>query len=139
MFGPEKIIVHHSLTKDSGTVSWGAIRRYHIEHCGWTDIGYHAGIELVYTEYETFFGRPWDIPGTHTLGHNRSSLGFCFVGNYDLTRPAEKMLETGAKVIKLWMRLFNITKDSVFAHHDFADYKSCPGKRFSMDRLRQCL
>lgn len=136
MFTPNKIVIHHSLTEDGSTVSWGAIRRYHTEHCGWIDIGYHAGIELVYTEYEIFFGRPWDTPGAHTLGQNRTSLGFCFVGNYDLTLPAEKLLKTGAKLIRLWMKLYNIPKDRVYKHHDFADYKTCPGTRFSIDALR---
>ena len=136
---PEKIIIHHSLTKDGATVSWGAIRRWHTEHHGWVDIGYHAGIELVYTEYEIFYGRPWDAPGSHTIGQNSISLGFIFVGNYDLIEPTDKMLETSAKLLKLWMRLYDIPKHRIYRHHDFAKDRTCPGSKFDMNKLRNFL
>ena len=143
---PTKIIIHHSLTKDSGTVSWGAIRRYHTSpppegpsSGPWSDIGYQAGLELVYTEYEMFIGRMWDKGGAHTRGQNHKSLGFLFVGNYDFEPPPERMLEVGAKVISLWMRLFNIPKEKIFRHSDFASYKSCPGEQFDLDDLKKWL
>lgn len=136
---PTKIIIHHSLTKDSGTVSWGAIRRWHVEHNSWIDIGYHGGVELVYTEYEMFIGRMWDKIGAHTRGQNDVSLGFIFVGNYDFEPPPVRMLEVGAKVISLWMRLFNIPKDRVYRHSDFASYKSCPGTEFDLQELKKWL
>ena len=136
---PQEIIIHHSLTKDSRTVSWGAIRRWHTEHCGWGDIGYHAGIELVYTEYEIFIGRPWDKMGAHTAGQNDKSLGFVFVGNYDLEPPAERMLEIGARIISLWMRLFDMPKEKIYPHSKFASYKSCPGTEFDLEELKKWL
>ena len=143
---PLKIIIHHSLTKDSGTVSWGAIRRYHTSpppdgpaDGPWDDIGYHAGIELVYTEFETFMGRSWDKAGAHCRGYNDQSLGFVFVGNYDFEPPPKRMLEAGAQVIALWMRLFDIPKDKIYRHSDFASYKSCPGIKFDLEELKKWL
>lgn len=136
---PTKIIVHHSLTADSGTVSWNAIRKYHMETNGWSDIGYHAGVELVETagikSYEILMGRIWDVVGAHATGFNSDSLGICFVGNYDLIAPPEKMLSTGAKVIALWLRVFGIEKAAIYRHSDFNLDKSCPGTQFPFSHL----
>lgn len=133
-----KIIVHHSLTKDSGTVSWGAIRRYHIEQLGLEDIGYHAGVELVTNQdisyYEVLLGRRWNKEGAHTRGHNRDSLGICFIGNFDDEPPSLDQLTVGAKLIQYWMDLFGIPLSRIYPHRHFAA-KSCPGKRFDMNVL----
>jgi N-acetylmuramoyl-L-alanine amidase len=140
---PEKIIIHHSLTKDTGTVSWGAIRTYHTIELGWDDIGYHAGCELVVNGenswYEILMGRDWFTPGAHTKNHNHDSLGFCFVGNWDEAIPVDGYLLTGAKVVKMWMELFGISIDQVWRHHDFADYKSCPGTMFPWDWFKEMI
>lgn len=135
MFRPKRIIVHHSLTKDSSTVSWGAIRRYHVETLGYSAIGYHAGVELARDDYEVFLGRMWDKMGSHCRGYNIDSLGICFIGNYDLEKPPEKMLIAGGKLIALWMKLFNIPFEEIYTHHYLADYKTCPGAQFDMDEL----
>ncbi len=141
---PTKIIVHHSLTKDSGTVSWGDIRRYHItpppDGMGMLDIGYHAGVELVESgghslNFEVLMGRMWDEEGAHTKGQNNSSLGICFIGNYDLIEPPEEMLEAGAKVVALWVALYNISCELIYGHHFFASYKTCPGLKFPLERF----
>ena len=142
-FKVKKVIVHHSLTKDSSTVSWGAIRRYHTQTLKWAGIGYHAGVELVMSgqevNYEILMGRVWDRSGAHTSGHNTDSLGICFVGNYDIIPPPKKMLITGARVIALWLRLFDLTIKDVYSHHHFNIYKSCPGVYFDMEYLLTCV
>jgi len=139
-FIPKKIIVHHSLTKDSGSVSWGAIRKYHTQTLKWAGIGYHLGVELIISGdepcYEALLGRMWDRSGAHTRGHNHNSLGICFVGNYDNTPPRREMLETGAEVIALWLKLFSLSIDDIHSHHNFNIRKSCPGTLFDMEQLR---
>jgi N-acetylmuramoyl-L-alanine amidase len=140
MFEAKRIIIHHSLTKDSATVSWGDIRRYHTQDLGWHDIGYHAGVELVESGghsfyFEALMGRMWDVEGAHASGHNSDSLGICFVGNYDIVVPPTEMLESGAKVLALWMKLFNIPSSEIYGHHAFASYKSCPGTLFPLSTL----
>ncbi len=134
---PNKIIIHHSATKDSGTVSWGAIRRYHRSVRGWTDVGYHAGCEDINGQYECLYGRPWHIEGAHTQGHNRDSLGFCFVGDYDVVEPEmAMMLEAVVRVIAPWALQFDIGHNNVRGHNEFSS-KTCPGALFPMDLLRE--
>ena len=139
-FIPKRIIVHHSLTTDSGSVSWGAIRKYHTETLGWTSIGYHAGVELVINAnnvyHETFLGRMWDKQGAHTKGQNRDSLGICFVGNFDDTLPSIQALRVGAKLIALWLKIYKIDIDDIYPHSAFSE-KSCPGERFDMELLKK--
>ena len=135
---PHKIIIHHSATKDGTTFSWSAIKRYHVQELHWLEIGYHAGVELVDDDYFALFGRPWDMAGAHTLGQNSWSLGLCFVGNYDEVEPDEEMLLTGAKVVKLWRRLYDIPVSEIHKHSEYQD-KSCPGKLFPFtDFLLMC-
>lgn len=134
------IIVHHSATIDSGTFSWAAIRKYHIEIKNWRDIGYHAGIELIGNEYIVMTGRPLNVKGAHCEGFNMNNkaLGFCFVGNYDKAIPPAEMLIKGAAHIKGWMDILGIPTDNVRGHRDYSS-KSCPGKKFDMVILRGLL
>ena len=140
IFKPQKVICHHSLTKDSGSVSWGAIRKYHTQTLGFKEIGYHAGCELVMSGselyYEILMGRMWDEPGAHTQGHNSDSLGICFVGNFDKVAPDKQAIEAGAKVIALWLKLFGLSVDDIYSHNHFNSYKTCPGRLFDMEYLK---
>ena len=131
------IIIHHSLTKDGKTVSWGAIRHYHTEVRGWKDIGYHFGIELAREDFEILVGRTLDEPGAHTKGYNDVGIGICVVGNFDLVEPHPRAWERLVKLVKWLMREYNIPPENVRGHREFAPYKTCPGKRFDLDKLRK--
>ena len=129
---PSRIILHHSLTKDSKTVSWNAIRMYHMGFLGWSQIGYHYGIELVGQHYEIFTGRMMNEQGAHCQGHNENSLGICFIGNFDLGRPCPEQWNLGVKLVKSLIDVLAIPPYRILGHHQYDDNKSCPGKYFDI-------
>ena len=139
---PTHIIIHHSLTRDTETVSWDAIKRYHVETMGFDDVGYHFGIERVGEDkFVTFKGRNPYKPGAHCKqeGMNRKSIGICCVGNYDEIFPPPMMIDALVTLCRFLMAGFNIPVENIKAHRDYASYKTCPGKEFDMDALRQRL
>lgn len=137
---PKKIIIHHSAGDDSGFLDWPSIRRYHIDHNGWSDIGYHVGIERVGDGYEALFGRPLDQQGAHALGHNKDSLGVCLVGDFSIAPPPEAQLAEAVRVVKMLMRIFAIQPEAVLFHRDVNETE-CPGAAFPLaafaDAIRQ--
>ncbi len=137
---PTTIVIHHSATKDSGTVSWGAIEKYHIETQGWSDIGYHAGVELIGDSAYALSGRPeWAIAAAVKENlMNALGLHVCVVGDYDVDIPSDVVLKVLAeRVVKPWMKKYNIVTNNIKRHHDYASYKTCPGVKFPMDKLRK--
>ena len=99
---PQHVLIHHSLTKDGEVVDWEAIRRYHREVNGWSDIGYHYGIERVGKGILLQIGRPESQPGAHAkeMHMNSKSLGFCVVGNYDLAPPGLEIMRFLAEIVR---------------------------------------
>ncbi len=133
---PKKIILHHSLTKDSKTVSWNAIRKYHLAK-GWDDIGYHYGIEKIGLRYEILVGRLMNVHGAHTKGQNNSSIGICLVGNFDINPPHFEQWNLAVSLVQSLCEVLFLTRTSVFGHTEFAPYKTCPGKLFNMNKFKK--
>lgn len=135
---PTHIIIHHSKTKDSKTVSWGRIRLYQMKALAHDDIAYHAGTELMRDEYELVIGRDWFTPGAHCFqnGMNFKSLGFLLVGDFDLKEPPVKQWNKAVSWCCLALKLFGIPVENIEAHSKYAHYKTCPGKMFDMDKFR---
>ena len=133
------IIMHHSLTKDGDTVSWTAIRRYHTKINHWNDIGYHWGIEYINGTYEVLMGRSCVMEGAHCRqgGMNRTSIGICLVGNFDLEPPPDKQWRRAVKLVKWLKSIYHIPAANVQGHREYAPYKTCPGKLFDMDKFRE--
>jgi len=132
----DHIIIHHSATSDSDTVSWQAIRRYHIDNQKWLDIGYHFGVEKINGHQEILLGRPLDQSGAHTKeqGMNRRGIGVCFVGDFDKKPPSNETLIYAAKYLVVpLMRYFSIPLKQIQPHRRYATYKTCPGQLFPWD------
>lgn len=148
---PQYVIIHHSVSKDGNVADWKAIRKYHHEVNGWSDIGYHYGIERVGNSLILQVGRPESQPGAHTkeMHMNSKSLGLCVVGNFDLAPPGLEVLRFLAEIVKRKIAEYGIPVQSVLGHREVGamagfdwrkgQYKSCPGKYFPMDTLRAML
>lgn len=121
--------IHHSATRDSATSSWEAIRRWHIHHNGWRDIGYHFGIEDVAGSLRVRYGRPLDRPGAHAVGINGTHIGICVVGDFDRELPARETLDFLGLLIADLARAYDwqINSDTILYHTDMSG-KSCPGE-----------
>jgi len=139
MFKPNRIILHCSATQDSGTVSWSAIRKYHVEVNKWSDIGYHFGIELIGDKYEILAGRMLNTQGAHCSGQNYDSIGICFVGSFDTQPPPREQLSLGLKLVSSLCDVFDLQKRHVFGHREFTSAKTCPGLAFNLNRFRNDL
>lgn len=140
-----KIIIHHSLTKDGQSVDWAAIRRYHVDHLHWADVGYHYGIEQIDGSWQILKGRMDTESGAHCLGFNHDSIGVCVVGNYDLAAPPEEALALLRRLVRSLMWIYGVATPNVIGHWEsyavrgIIPQKSCPGRKFDLDAFRQSL
>lgn len=121
-----EIIVHCTGTVPSKSTTVEAVRKYHKEHNGWKDIGYHY---LIYLDGSIHQGRPIDQVGAHCKDHNTGTIGICYVGGLlsnkktgdTRTNEQKKALTELIKALKICFP--TITK--VRGHRDYS-IKPCP-------------
>lgn len=142
----EWLVVHASATEDGDTFSWSAIRRFHMQDRGWRDIGYHFGTERVQGHYENIMGRFWDDQGAHCPdgGMNAKGLGWCIVGNFDIVAPSPDLWMHCVKTAADLCRVLKLPYDHIIGHREAQKKwgqvtKTCPGKKFDMDRFRMAV
>ena len=119
-----KIILHCSATPEGRDVKVDDIRRWHLAN-GWDDIGYHF---CIYADGSIHRGRDLDKSGAHTYGHNRNSIGICYIGGVDKEMNAKDTMTEmqDIAVIELVKSLRLIFGElSLHGHNEFSS-KSCP-------------
>ena len=120
-----RIILHCSATKEGQDFSADTIRGWHVNGRGWSDIGYHWVIRL---DGSIEVGRPLEKSGAHTKGHNKDSVGVCYIGGCDADgKPKDTMnpeQEKAWRMIVLSLRTLygDLT---IHGHNEFAK-KACP-------------
>lgn len=138
---PKWIVIHHSAGSVHDTVE--TIRRFHIEKRGWQDIGYHRvilnplGSHTVMGEAKDLIkqGRKDEIQGAHCPGYNTKSIGICLIGNFDIEKPPEPMIEALKIELKKISNKYLIPLENIKGHREL--YATvCPGK-FLFERLQK--
>lgn len=122
----DKIIIHCTATPEGRHHTVEDVRRWHVQGRGWRDIGYHY---LIYLDGTIHEGRPLDQIGAHTVGHNRYSIGICYVGGVAKDGRTPKDTRTEAQRIALRELVATLQCDypkaTVHGHNEFAP-KACP-------------
>jgi len=121
-----KIVIHCAATPEGQDVKLEAIRRYHVEQRGFSDVGYHWVIELDGTVRQ---GRPeWAI-GAHVKGENLDSIGICYVGGLSADGRQPRDTRTPAQRRALIDLVRQIKERygplTVHGHREYAN-KACP-------------
>ena len=120
-----KIIIHCSATREGQDVSVDTIRRWHVVERGWSDIGYHYVIGL---DGSIEKGRLNNVQGAHTKGHNKNSLGICYIGgcDKDMNPKDTRTDEQKRSFLILLEGLKSIyPKAKIHGHNEFSS-KACP-------------
>ena len=120
-----KIIIHCTATPEGRDVSIDEVRRWHVKERGWRDVGYHFLIRLDGTVEE---GRPIEMTGAHTRGHNWDSIGIAYAGGMskDITEPKDTRTEQQkSSMVDLLCQLHDCYGGTVYGHRDFSE-KACP-------------
>lgn len=120
-----EIIVHCTATPEGRPYTVTDIDRWHRQR-GFDCIGYHY---VVYLDGSIHAGRAEEKVGAHCTGHNRNSIGVCYVGGLSADGKTAKDTRTVAQKAALIALLKMLKKKykgaSIHGHRDFAA-KACP-------------
>lgn len=125
------IVVHCSDSPDDMDIGADEIRRWHVEERRFTDIGYHFVLKR---SGKVELGRHLATQGAHCHGHNKLSIGICWVGRDDCTGAQWRAL---VKLCRGLMGRYGLKPDQIHGHGELDPKKTCP--RIPMDRLRKDL
>lgn len=128
MITPEnckEIIVHCTASNEGVPTTVEAVRKFHVQKRGWSDIAYHY---LIYLDGSVHVGRPLPRDGGHTLGHPKA-IGVCYVGGLDKDTHKAKDTRTPAQKAALRNLLIQLKQKypnaTIHGHREFAN-KACP-------------
>jgi N-acetylmuramoyl-L-alanine amidase len=121
----KRIVLHCAATKPSQDIDADTIREWHLAR-GWSDIGYHYVIKL---DGIVESGRPLSLMGAHARGHNKNSVGICYIGGLDYKgKPQDTMNGRQVDSFKRLVYALCITLNkplAIHGHNEFSD-KACP-------------
>ena len=120
-----KIILHCSATLEGRDYTTADIDTWHRQR-GFNCIGYHY---VIYRDGTIHAGRDVNAVGAHCKGHNKDSIGVCYIGGLasdgqtakDTRTPEQR--DSLRKLVSELVRRYPEAK--VYGHNEFAA-KACP-------------
>ena len=131
-----RILLHCTADKEGVNNTVESIRKYHVEHNHWDDIGYHY---VIYRDGSIHLGRPVSIVGAHCKdqGNNPISVGVAYVGGLDSAGKKAKDTRTPEQKEALYRLVHDLLLaypgSDVRCHNEFAN-KACPS--FQIETFR---
>ena len=122
------IVIHHL----AANVSVQTVHSWHLGN-GWAGIGYHFQVDK---DGRIWQGRPVDIVGAHTGGHNANTIGIAVQGNYHTVSRIMPDVQFNA-LVWLIQHLRGIYGNLRMHAHRELTATACPGQHFPMDELRR--
>ena len=121
----DTIVLHHAAAKSctAQDIHWWHVAR------GYSGIGYHY---FVNKKGEVFKGREDNVIGAHAEGHNSTSIGICFEGDFEKETLLQVQIDAGKELVDYLKKKYNIK--NVKKHKDLCA-TSCPGKYFPFEQF----
>lgn len=119
-----RLIVHCSASPEGRNDTIQDIKRWHLQ-ANYRDIGYHYVIHLDGSIHK---GRDESVEGAHVYGHNRDSIGICYVGGVDaLMKPKDTRTKAQKEALLKILTELKVKYPSatIHGHREFAN-KACP-------------
>ena len=132
----KSIILHCSATPEGKDFTVADITRWHKER-GFRTIGYHY---VVYRDGTVHKGRPVEQIGAHCEGHNKNSIGVCYIGGLMTDGKTPKDTRTAEQKEALYqlcydlMDRFGIGMEDIHCHNEYSK-KACPS--FQIYKFRE--
>ena len=139
------IIIHHSATL-KGNAAF--IDRLHKDR-GWEGLGYDfvidngdgapdGAIEVGWRWKQQREGAHCRVTGGYTNFWNEHTIGICLIGNFEFQSPTAAQYRSLAKLISFLQDRYSIPTSKIKGHRD-VDATRCPGRNFSMSKLKSML
>lgn len=133
----DEIVIHCSATNPLHNIGAAEIDEWHKAR-GWDGIGYHY---VIRRNGALELGRPLEKPGAHTYGHNKHSIGVCYVGGlnyYD--RPQDNRTPAQKKTLLVLLQALRsvFTDARIVGHRDLSPDVDGDGEVEPWEWLKMC-
>jgi len=140
------IVIHHSGTSSGNAAVFD---KWHREGKNWDGVGYDFvignGSDSDDGEVEATFRWREQRTGAHCKTPdnwaNESAVGICLVGDFNNMTPSSRQIQSLMELVSFLQNRYGIPKNRIYGHNTTPGARAtdCPGKKFSMARLKSML